>query len=65
MRVRMRRSYDTCVRCGAAVPWGRSTCQRCNPAGLPAPSPSQYHATVLLSIVGTLVLVVLLVLLVR
>jgi predicted nucleic acid-binding Zn ribbon protein len=65
MRLRLGGHYDTCVRCGAAVPWGRSTCQRCNPAGLPAPSPSQYHATVLFSIVGTLLLVVLLVILVR
>jgi hypothetical protein len=56
--------YDTCVRCGAAVPWGRSVCRACNPAGLPAPSPSQYHATALLALVGTLLLVVLLVVLV-
>ena len=25
-------------------------CRSCNPAGLPAPSPSQYHATVFISV---------------
>src|SRR5437867_3720677 len=32
-------------RCGKVVPWGKSVCRDCNPAGLPAPSRSQYHAT--------------------
>jgi hypothetical protein len=52
----MRRLYDRCVRCGITVPWGQSVCRRCNPANLPAPSPSQYHALVFLTILGTLVL---------
>jgi hypothetical protein len=52
----MRRLYDRCVRCGITVPWGQSVCRRCNPANLPAPSPSQYHAVVFLTILGTLVL---------
>ena len=51
----MRRHYDRCVRCGITVPWGRSVCRRCNPADLPAPSPSQYHATVFLAILGAIV----------
>ena len=52
----MRRLYDRCIRCGIAVPWGRSVCRRCNPADLPTPSPSQYHAIVYLSILGALIL---------
>jgi len=51
----VRRLYDRCVRCGVAVPWGRSVCRTCNPAGLPAPSPSQYHAVVYLTVLLTLV----------
>ena len=47
---------DRCMRCGAAVPWGRSVCSGCNPAGLPAPSRTQYHAVVYLSVLGALVL---------
>ena len=31
-------------------------CRACNPADLPAPSPSQYHATVFLSVLGVIVL---------
>ncbi|HEY3531415.1 MAG TPA: hypothetical protein VGK78_19890 [Nocardioides sp.] len=42
----MTRAYDQCMRCGKATQWGRSVCRDCNPAGLPEPSPSQYHATV-------------------
>jgi hypothetical protein len=42
----MARAYDQCVRCGKATQWGHSVCRECNPAGLPEPSPSQYHATV-------------------
>jgi predicted nucleic acid-binding Zn ribbon protein len=49
--------YDRCVRCGVRVPWGRSVCRRCNPADLPSPSPTQYHATVFLSVLLTLVVV--------
>ena len=48
--------YDRCVRCGITVPWGQSVCRKCNPAGLPSPSPSQYHAIVYLSILAALVL---------
>ena len=49
--------YDRCVRCGVRVPWGRSVCRQCNPADLPSPSPTQYHATVFLSVLVTLVVV--------
>ena len=49
--------YDRCVRCGDTVPWGRSVCRKCNPADLPSPSPSQYHAFVYLSILATLAVV--------
>jgi hypothetical protein len=52
----MKARYDRCVRCGIAVPWGRSVCRGCNPADLPSPSPSQYHAVVYLAIVLALVL---------
>lgn len=48
---------DRCMRCGAAVPWGRSVCAGCNPAGLPAPSRTQYHAVVYLSVLAALLLV--------
>jgi hypothetical protein len=50
----MRTKYDRCLRCGGTVAWGQSVCRPCNPAGLPSPSPSQYHAVVFLSILGTL-----------
>ena len=33
-------------------------CRACNPADLPAPSPSQYHATVYLAVLATIVLMV-------
>jgi len=46
----MRDSDDRCIRCGKVVPWGRTVCADCNPAGLAAPSRSQYHATVFLSV---------------
>ncbi len=52
----MRSLYDRCVRCGITVPSGRSVCRRCNPADLPSPSPSQYHAIVYLTILATLIL---------
>jgi hypothetical protein len=58
----MRRLYDRCVRCGVTVPWGRSVCRRCNPADLPSPSPSQYHAVVYVAIILTLVLTTLVIL---
>ncbi len=46
-----------CMRCGDPVPSGQSVCGRCNPAGLPSPSPSQYHATVFIVVIVTLVLI--------
>jgi len=49
--------YDRCIRCGERVQWGTSVCRRCNPANLPSPSPSQYHATVFLFVVLSLVAV--------
>jgi hypothetical protein len=56
------RLYDRCVRCGAGVPWGRSVCRDCNPAGLPSPSPAQYHAVAFLSVLAVLVVIALVVL---
>jgi hypothetical protein len=49
---------DTCLRCGKVVPWGRSICRDCNPADLPAPSPTQYHATVFLAVIAAITLLV-------
>jgi hypothetical protein len=43
------------MRCGKATAYGRSVCRECNPAGLPEPSPAQYHATVFLAVLLTLV----------
>jgi uncharacterized OB-fold protein len=51
-----RRSYDQCLRCGKTVMYGRSVCRQCNPAGLPEPSPAQYHATVFAAVLVTLAL---------
>jgi predicted nucleic acid-binding Zn ribbon protein len=51
--------YDRCMRCGDRVPWGESVCRRCNPARLPSPSPSQYHATVFLVVIASLLAVTL------
>ena len=53
----VRDRYDRCIRCGDRVPWGESVCRRCNPAHLPSPSPTQYHATVFLVVVVTLLVV--------
>ncbi|MBO0773217.1 MAG: hypothetical protein J2P35_17315 [Actinobacteria bacterium] len=50
------RAYDQCVRCGKATAYGRSVCKDCNPAGLPEPSPAQYHATVFAAVLGALIL---------
>ncbi len=55
MVVNMARPYDECIRCGKPVGWGRSVCNDCNPAGLPEPSPAQYHATVFLSVLVALI----------
>jgi hypothetical protein len=49
--------YDRCIRCGERVPWGHSVCRRCNPAALPSPSPSQYHATVFIAVLLPLMLI--------
>jgi hypothetical protein len=35
-----------CLRCHGPVPDGSAVCGRCNPGHLPAPNPTQYHATV-------------------
>ena len=39
---------DRCLRCGGPAAEGVAVCSRCNPAGLPAPSSTQYHGTVFL-----------------
>jgi len=54
-RARARDAADRCLRCRKVVPWGRSVCQECNPAGLPAPSRTQYHATVMLAVIAAVV----------
>jgi hypothetical protein len=59
----MRTRYDRCLRCGTRVAWGQSVCRRCNPAGLPAPSPSQYHGTVMLAVAAGVALLLVLLLL--
>jgi hypothetical protein len=58
----MKREYDRCMRCGNVVPWGHSVCRDCNPAGLPAPSRSQYHATVFLSVLAAVAVMAVIVL---
>jgi hypothetical protein len=45
---------ERCIRCGGPVAEGAAVCHRCNPAGLPAPSPTQYHATVFLTVLLTI-----------
>lgn len=52
---------DRCLRCGIALPPGMSVCRRCNPAGLPSPSSTQYHATVFLAVLSAVVLIGLLI----
>jgi hypothetical protein len=47
-----------CLRCGGPVADGMAICGRCNPAGLPGPSSSQYHATVFLVVIVSMVLAV-------
>jgi hypothetical protein len=44
------------VRCGKATQWGHAVCRECNPAGLPEPSPAQYHATVFAVVLLVLVI---------
>ena len=46
---------DRCMRYGKVVPWGRSVCRDCNPADLPSPSPTQFHATVFLAVLAVMV----------
>ena len=53
----MKSRYDRCVRCGQVVAYGQGACRECNPAGLPAPSPTQYHATVFLSILAVMAII--------
>jgi hypothetical protein len=49
---------DRCLRCGGPVAESVAICSRCNPAGLPGPSPTQYHATVFLVVILSMVLAV-------
>jgi hypothetical protein len=51
---------DRCMRCKIALPPGMTVCRRCNPAGLPAPSATQSHATVFLSVLLAIGLIALL-----
>jgi hypothetical protein len=37
---------------------GAAVCFRCNPARLPSPSPTQYHATVFLVVLATMVVAI-------
>lgn len=49
----MKRASDRsnrCMRCGDPLPAGESVCLSCNPARLPSPSPTQYHATVFVAV---------------
>jgi hypothetical protein len=50
----MARAHDQCIRCGKPTAWGRSVCRQCNPAGLPEPSRTQYHATVFIAVLVVL-----------
>ena len=54
---RVRDGAARCIRCGDLVPWGESVCGACNPAHLPSPSRTQYHATVFLVVIVTLLAV--------
>ena len=51
------RSRERCIRCRGPVGEGASVCRSCNPADLPSPSPTQYHATVFIVVLATLVIV--------
>ncbi|HEY7174715.1 MAG TPA: hypothetical protein VH442_07350 [Micromonosporaceae bacterium] len=50
----MARAHDQCIRCGKPTAWDRSVCRQCNPAGLPEPSRTQYHATVFIVVLVVL-----------
>jgi hypothetical protein len=54
---------DRCLRCGGPVAEGSAVCARCNPAGLPAPASSQYHATVFVAVFAAMALAALVLLL--
>ena len=43
-----------CIRCGDPIADEVTVCRRCNPAGLPAPSSTQYHATVFVVVLVTM-----------
>ena len=49
-------SRERCLRGGGPVADGEAICHRCNPASLPGPWRTQYHATVFLVVLVTLVL---------
>jgi hypothetical protein len=59
------RPYDQCMRCGKATPWGHSVCRECNPAGLPEPSPGQFHATAFAAVIVTVVVLTVIAVLLR
>jgi hypothetical protein len=42
---------QSCVRCGATVPYGTAMCENCNPLGLKPPAATQAHGTIFLAIV--------------
>jgi hypothetical protein len=50
------RSRERCLRCDGPVADDAAICHRCNPASLPGPSRTQYHATVFIVVLMTLVL---------
>jgi hypothetical protein len=49
---------DRCLRCRGPVAEGVAVCARCNPAGLPGPSASQYHGTVFLVVIASMALAI-------
>jgi hypothetical protein len=56
-RTSMKGLDGQCVRCGVLLPSGHTVCRECNPADLPSPSPSQYHATVFFAVLLPLVII--------
>jgi len=59
----MKSRYDRCIRCGQVVAPGQGACRECNPAGLPAPIPTQYHATIFLSVLAVMAILAVILLL--
>ncbi len=55
--MRAKDRYGRCIRCGDAVPFDESVCRACNPARLPSPSPTQYHATVFVAVLLPLIVI--------